>query len=163
MAEISIKGLPQLDEIRSGDYLLVQTQNATNIIQFRDFIIDLENTTFSSSLSANAQDIEELDTKISTLSSSITTINNTLTSDINSLSDQIDLYTTQFSLSIGNLNNELTSFENSASKLNTDINTLSSALENTFFSNTVVADNITQSTHYIPIDINGTTYRILLS
>ena len=58
--EISIKQLPQVTEINNNDLLLVQTTNATNTLKFENFVVGLENTTFASTISANATDIDSI-------------------------------------------------------------------------------------------------------
>jgi len=58
--EISIKQLPQITEINNDDLLLVQTPNATNTLLFSNFVIGLENTTFSSTITQNTTDINTL-------------------------------------------------------------------------------------------------------
>ena len=59
--EVSIKQLPQITEINEDDLILVQTPNSTNTLLFKNFIIGLDNTTFSSTISS-------LDTKVTALS-----------------------------------------------------------------------------------------------
>lgn len=63
--EISIKQLPQVTEINNNDLLLVQTTNATNTLKFENFVVGLENTTFASTISANATDIDSISSIIS--------------------------------------------------------------------------------------------------
>lgn len=58
--EISIKQLPQITEINNDDLLLVQTPNATNTLLFSNFVIGLDNTTFSSTITQNSTDINTL-------------------------------------------------------------------------------------------------------
>lgn len=57
---ISIKQLPQITEINNNDLLLVQTSNATNTLKFENFVVGLENTTFASTISANATNIDSV-------------------------------------------------------------------------------------------------------
>ncbi len=87
--EISIKQLPQITEINNDDLLLVQKPNATNTLLFSNFVIGLENTTFSSTITQNSTDIETLSTELNTLSSSFATDINTLSSDIQTLSSDL--------------------------------------------------------------------------
>ncbi len=58
--QVSIKQLPQVTEINTGDLLLVQTPNATNTLLFENFIIGLDNTTFSSTISGHTTDINAI-------------------------------------------------------------------------------------------------------
>ena len=60
--EISIKQLPLIDEINTGDLLVVQTPNATSTLDFDNFVIGLENTSFSPTISAHTADINALST-----------------------------------------------------------------------------------------------------
>jgi hypothetical protein len=62
--QVSIKQLPQVTEINTGDLLLVQTPNATNTLLFENFIIGLDNTTFSSTISGHTTDINSLSSTI---------------------------------------------------------------------------------------------------
>lgn len=48
--EISIKQLPTISSIETGNSLIVQTDNATNKLDFKDFVIGLENTTFANTI-----------------------------------------------------------------------------------------------------------------
>ena len=49
--EISIKQLPTITSIESGNFVVVQTENATTKLDFKDFVIGLENTTFANTIS----------------------------------------------------------------------------------------------------------------
>lgn len=84
--EISIKQLPQITEINNDDLLLVQTPNATNTLLFSNFVIGLDNTTFSSTITQNSTDIETLSTEFSELNTDI----ESLSTDVNLLSTNID-------------------------------------------------------------------------
>ena len=58
--EVSIKQLPTITSIESGDFVIVQTTNATNKLDFKDFIIGLENATFGSTVTQNTTNIDAL-------------------------------------------------------------------------------------------------------
>jgi len=62
--EISIKQLPQITEINDDDLILVQTTNATNTLKFGNFVVGLENTTFASTISANATNVDAISSVI---------------------------------------------------------------------------------------------------
>lgn len=62
VAYTNIKNLPHIYNIENGDYLIVETQQGTQIIDFKDFIIPLENTTFGALISTFATDITALST-----------------------------------------------------------------------------------------------------
>ena len=88
--EISIKQLPQITEINNDDLLLVQTPNATNTLLFSNFVIGLDNTTFSSTITQNSTDIQTLSTTIDGLSSDIDSLSGIFRSDIDTLSTNLD-------------------------------------------------------------------------
>jgi hypothetical protein len=58
--EISIKQLPRVNSIEDGDILIVQTENSTNKLDFKDFVIGLENTTFKNTVEQNTSNIDSL-------------------------------------------------------------------------------------------------------
>lgn len=68
-SQVSIKQLPQITEINKGDLILVQTPNATNTLLFENFIIGLDNTTFSSTISSLNTSVDTLSTNLDSLSS----------------------------------------------------------------------------------------------
>lgn len=58
--EVSINQLPVTNQVTDGDFLIVQTPNATNRLDFSDFVIGLDNTTFKNTIETNTTDIEAL-------------------------------------------------------------------------------------------------------
>ena len=120
--EVSINQLPTTNQIADGDFLIVQTPNATNRLNFSDFVVGLDNTTFKNTIETNTTDIDALSSNVETLSSNI----ETNTTDIDALSSNVE------------------------------------TLSGTFYSNTPDI-NAGQSTHSIPITINGVNYAIMLS
>lgn len=58
--EKSINQLPTISNIEPGNFVIVQTENATNKLDYKDFIIGLENTTFSNTVNKNTTDIAAL-------------------------------------------------------------------------------------------------------
>jgi|TARA_R100000482_G_scaffold29687_1_gene9517 hypothetical protein len=50
--DISIKQLPLINEVNTGDLLLIQTPNSTATLDFDNFVIGLENTTFAVAFSS---------------------------------------------------------------------------------------------------------------
>jgi len=134
--EVSINQLPVTNQITDGDFLIVQTPNATNRLDFSDFVIGLDNTTFKNTIETNTTDIEALSADIETNTTDIetnTTDIETNTTDIEALSADIETNTT-------------------------DIETLSSTLYDS-----TPDTNAGQSTHSIPITIGGVNYAIMLS
>ena len=67
--QVSIKQLPRIEEINSGDLILVQSANSTNTLDFKDFVIGLENTTFQNTISSNNSNIKSLSSNTVHLSS----------------------------------------------------------------------------------------------
>jgi hypothetical protein len=82
----NILNLPQVNNIENGDFLIVETTGGTSIIDFADFLIGPENTTFFSVVSTNSANIISLSSQVVSLS---TTLNTTLSTTINSLSSQL--------------------------------------------------------------------------
>jgi hypothetical protein len=62
--EISIKQLPAITEINNNDLILVQTPTATNTLKFSNFVVGLENTTFSTTICANSTNIDYISSVI---------------------------------------------------------------------------------------------------
>lgn len=61
---VNIKKLPIINDIKKGDFLIVETTDGTNIMDFRNFLITLDNTTFGSTFL-------EYSTRINTISSNL--------------------------------------------------------------------------------------------
>ncbi len=69
----NIKELPVTTDITDGDFLIVETPTGTNILDYSDLLITLDNTTFAGVISGNTSDILSLQTQFNTLSSTLTT------------------------------------------------------------------------------------------
>ena len=54
---ISLQQLPIISEVNNGDLILIQTATSTNTLDFKDFVIGLENTTFASTISSHTTEI----------------------------------------------------------------------------------------------------------
>ena len=61
-SEVSINQLPVVNQIVNGDFLIVQTPNATNRLNFSDFVVGLDNTSFSTTIAQNTTNINSLST-----------------------------------------------------------------------------------------------------
>lgn len=70
---LNIKELPEISDIIGGDFLIVETINATSILDFANFIITLDNTTFGDVITNNTTNIEILSSQVKTLSGNIET------------------------------------------------------------------------------------------
>jgi hypothetical protein len=72
---INIKDLPEVQQINNGDYLVVETQDGTSIIDFQNFILGEENNGLTAAVQRNADNIVSVsattDTALQTLSSNI--------------------------------------------------------------------------------------------
>lgn len=82
---INIVNLPKIEEIKAGEYLIIETDTGTQILDFKNFIINQENTTFEPLLSTLATDTRELSSKQVSLSAEITEFRTTV-SDVSALS-----------------------------------------------------------------------------
>ncbi len=76
----NVRELPEIFSVADGDLLIIETENGTNILDFENFVIGIDNTTFGSTLSTNTTDIAILSSSFDTLSSSVNTSINTLSS-----------------------------------------------------------------------------------
>lgn len=68
---VNIKELPVVEQINSGDFLIVETDTGTNILDFENFIVLPDNTTFYGEIVLNATNIGTLSTSIQALSTSL--------------------------------------------------------------------------------------------
>ena len=80
---VNIKELPEVNQINDGDFLIVETPEGTSILDFANFIITQNNTTFSSILSS-------IDISIGSVSSSTDSVATVLNNRITSLSSTVD-------------------------------------------------------------------------
>jgi len=101
---INIENLNLVDEIKVGDQILLETSDGTKLIDFKDFIIGVENVTFydkltgidttvTDSLSAKLQVHESILSEISGVSADINSINRRLAgleSDINGINSAVN-------------------------------------------------------------------------
>ena len=76
---LNIKELPEINDVIAGDFMIIETSTGTSIIDYQNFLITLDNTTFGDQVIQNSTDIL-------TLSSSFNTLSADLTADIVSLS-----------------------------------------------------------------------------
>ena len=78
----NVRELPEVFSVAAGDLLIVETENGTNILDFENFVIGIDNTTFGSTLSTNTTDIASLSSNFNSLSSSVDTSVTALSSSI---------------------------------------------------------------------------------
>ena len=59
-SEISINALPITSQIVNGDFLISQSSNTTSRLNFENFVIGLDNTTFKDTIETHGVDIVAL-------------------------------------------------------------------------------------------------------
>ena len=64
----NIKELPETFSIAAGDMLVIETDEGTNIMDFNNFVIGLDNTTFGTTITQHSTDIASLSSEIDSLS-----------------------------------------------------------------------------------------------
>ena len=69
----NVKELPETFAVAAGDLLLIETDDGTNILDFANFVIGLDNTTFGTTITQHSTDIAALSSDVATLSSKIDT------------------------------------------------------------------------------------------
>jgi len=159
MSSISIKQLPRIEEVNTGDLFLIQTPSSSNTLDFKDLIIGLENTTFANTISTFNTNIEILSADVGSLSAKVdlnTTSIATNAADIAANTVQIDINTANMAASAAVIDNNTVNIATNAA----DIVTLQSGIIDTSKTPDSV---IGTSTHGIPITIAGTSYLIMLS
>jgi len=126
---INIADLPQASEITAGDYFIVENAAGTQIINFADIIIPVENTLITPLVETNTKNIESLTLsaekinesllEFTTVNNSITSINsniNTIKADITSIvsrNDSMDSTSSTLSSKILTLEEQLTNLATS--------------------------------------------------
>lgn len=76
--EVSIKQLPTISSIESGNFIIVQTENSTNKLDFKDFVIGLENTTFANTVNEGTTGVDELSTSVNSLTTDVDELSSVL-------------------------------------------------------------------------------------
>ena len=67
----NVKELPETFSVTVGDLLLIETDEGTNIMDFANFVIGLDNTTFGTTITQHSTDIAALSSDVETLSSKV--------------------------------------------------------------------------------------------
>jgi hypothetical protein len=67
----NVKELPETFSVAVGDLLLIETDEGTNIMDFANFVIGLDNTTFGTTITQHSTDIAALSSDVETLSSKV--------------------------------------------------------------------------------------------
>lgn len=68
---IGIKNLPQVGEIKEGDFLLVEAESGTSILDFKDFVVGDDNTTQAAQISSLQTDVDGISSIVDSVSGSI--------------------------------------------------------------------------------------------
>lgn len=102
---INIKDLPEITEVSNGEYIIIETPTGTQIIDFKNFVLPVDNTIITSVVSSNSNSITELSSNYNELSDELTT-NTSLLSN-----DTLLKYNTTTNL-INSLSEKVTSFNN---------------------------------------------------
>jgi hypothetical protein len=71
MSSVTVNQLPETEQVVSGNYFIVQTENATERLDYKNLILGLENVTFASTISSNSTNIATLSSQLATLSGTI--------------------------------------------------------------------------------------------
>jgi hypothetical protein len=71
----NVRDLPEVFAIENGNLIIVETDEGTNILDYENFIIDLDHTTFGSTITQNVLDTFALSSKSSSWDSTYTTVN----------------------------------------------------------------------------------------
>lgn len=91
---INIKDLPELTEITTGNYIVVETALGTKILDFGNLILPSANTLISTTVEQNAQVVTDLTT-------SLATITGVYDSEIASLSTNINTISSNYAILSG--------------------------------------------------------------
>ena len=91
--QTNFANLPTADQIQNGDYILMDNGIVTQKLDFANFVVGLNNTTFASTISSNAAGVNSLTIGLSSLSaftsSQLSAISANTTTQINTASASI--------------------------------------------------------------------------
>jgi len=100
---LNIKELPVINDIVNGDFLIVETPNATSILDYQNFLITLDNTTFADVIYTNTSDIVALSSQVQTMALESDVV--ALSSTVLALSAQSQINNTFAVFSLSGYNN----------------------------------------------------------
>ena len=104
MAGVNIKNLPETPQINFGDFLILETPQGTQLINFDNFVITEQNTTFEPLLSSHTSDIERNTTLVNNLCADVVSLSSFWQSDTRSAAQGGSFLKTLCAVSIGSLN-----------------------------------------------------------
>ena len=165
MSSISINQLPRIEEVNTGDLFLIQTPSSSNTLDFKDLIIGLENTTFANTISTFNTNIEILSADVGSLSAKV----DTNTADIVIANDNISANTLNIDINTADIATNTTDIATNTADIATNVTSIEDIsdsvddLKALNYPTLTPALGVGQSTHTLPITINGVSYVILLS
>tara|TARA_R110000803_G_scaffold202278_1_gene267361 strand:- start:684 stop:1190 length:507 start_codon:yes stop_codon:yes gene_type:complete len=165
MSSISIKQLPLIEEVNTGDLFLIQTPSSSNTLDFKDLIIGLENTTFANTISTFNTNIEILSADVGSLSAKVDTNTDNIVianDNISTNTLNIDINTTDIATNVTNIATNTTGIANNVTSIE-DLSDSVDDLKVLNYPSLTPSLAAGQSTHTLPITINGISYVILLS
>ena len=68
LSAVEVAELPIVEEVKSGDRFIIENQDGTGIVDYKDFVIGLDNITFGPVLSGHGTDIGAVSALINALS-----------------------------------------------------------------------------------------------
>ena len=68
LSAVNINDLPKIEEIKSGNYILIENADGTGIIDYKNFIVGTDNITFATVLSTQDATIKSLSSTLNALS-----------------------------------------------------------------------------------------------
>ena len=74
LSAVNVDELPVIEEVKPGDFLILENQDGTGIVDYKDFIIGVDNITFSDVLSTHGTNIGTVSTNHATLSTNHATL-----------------------------------------------------------------------------------------
>ena len=165
MSSISINQLPRIEEVNTGDLFLIQTPSSSNTLDFKNLIIGLENTTFANTISTFNTNIEILSADVGSLSAKV----DTNTADIVIANDNISANTLSIDINTTDIATNTTDIATNTTDIATNVTSIEDIsdsvddLKALNYPTLTPALGVGQSTHTLPITINGVSYVILLS
>lgn len=131
----NVLNLPKVETINATDYLIVQDANnntQTSLLQFKNFVIGLDNVVFGETITTHTNDIFDLNIKTDKLSSSLSSTNEemyTLSSYVNdTVVDDMIGDTNELTVDVGEskktLVNSCNSLQGQLSDISTNISKL---------------------------------------
>ena len=138
---INIEDLEISSEVKIGDFVLLETTNGTRLLDFKDFIIGLDNITFFDRISGTylqTSDISAVSAKAET--------NHTILTELSSISADVNNNTTR----INDMFNSLTTFIDSISTSTIDSSDISS------LTNSSIGFTVSNSTPVLLVNTSGT-------